>query len=187
MDITHTRTMPRVLSLVVATAATVSLIFLVGVSAADAAGSAQGFGFHAGDISGFTNAGQVALNGGGAFKLAADTVHAGGGFSCTADVGAGFLQGCQQGEGVRWDTDTLLPSTMFKCTGAAGEAAKPASTGADTVVIQADFYRAGDANDESFTAQMIVSTQDIAPDIQGTQNVWVQSVGCGSATVHFGA
>src|SRR5215468_4046540 len=58
------------------------------------------------------NAGQVALNGCGAFKLAADTVHAGGGFSCTADVGAGFLQGCQQGEGVRWDTDTLLPSTM---------------------------------------------------------------------------
>jgi hypothetical protein len=34
---------------------------------------------------------------------------------------------------------------------------------------------------------MIVSTQDIASDIQGVQNVWVQGVGCGAATVHFGA
>jgi hypothetical protein len=76
---------------------------------------------------------------------------------------------------------------MFKCTGSVGEAAKPATTGTDTVVVQADFYRAGDANDESFTAQMIVSTQDIASDIQGVQNVWVQGVGCGAATVHFGA
>jgi len=59
--------------------------------------------------------------------------------------------------------------------------------GADIVVVQADFYRAGDANDESFTAQMIVSTQDLAGDIQGIQNVWVQGVGCGAATVHFGA
>ena len=54
-------------------------------------------------------------------------------------------------------------------------------------MIQADFYRAGDANDESFSAQMIVSSRDIADDIQGTQNVWVQGVGCGAAIVHFGA
>jgi hypothetical protein len=32
---------------------------------------------------------------------------------------------------------------------------------------------------------MIVSADDIAPDIEGVQNVWVQGVGCGSATVHF--
>jgi hypothetical protein len=76
---------------------------------------------------------------------------------------------------------------MFKCTGALGEALKPAATDQDTVVLQADFYRAGDANDESFSAQMIVSTRDIADDIQGTQNVWVQGVGCGTASVHFGA
>jgi hypothetical protein len=98
-----------------------------------------------------------------------------------------FLAGCLQGQGVRWDTDTVLASTMFKCTGAVAEAPKTATTGADTVVAQADFYRAGDANDESFTAQMIVSTQDLAGDIQGIQNVWVQGVGCGAATVHFGA
>ena len=35
--------------------------------------------------------------------------------------------------------------------------------------------------------QMIVSSRDIANDIQGTQNVWVQGVGCGAAIVHFGA
>ena len=98
-----------------------------------------------------------------------------------------FLAGCLQGQGVRWDTARVLPSTTFKCTGAVGEAPKPATTGQDTVVFQADFYRAGDANDESFSAQMIVSTQDIAGDIQGVQNVWVQGVGCGTATVHFGA
>jgi hypothetical protein len=174
---------------VLVTAVAVSLLALLGVSAAAAAGSTAGFGFDARDVSGFRNAGAVALNGGGAFNLtsAAGSVHAGGGFSCTGDVSAGLLRGCLQGEGVRWDTEELLGSTAFKCTGSADEALKPASTDVDTVVLQADFYRAGDANDESFTAQMIVSTRDIAADIQGFQNVWVQSVGCGTATVHFGA
>jgi hypothetical protein len=169
-------------------AAAVLLIAPLGSSTALAAGSTVGFGFSAPDVSGFPT-GSVALTGGGAFNLsaAAGSVHAGGGFSCTHDVDQLFLAGCLQGEGVRWDTAGLLPSTMFKCTGAAGEAPKPATTGQDTVVLQADFYRAGDANDESFTAQMIVSTQDIAGDIQGVQNVWVQGVGCGTATVHFGA
>jgi len=32
---------------------------------------------------------------------------------------------------------------------------------------------------------MIVSETDIAPEIPGDQNVWVQGVGCGSAVVHF--
>jgi hypothetical protein len=52
-------------------------------------------------------------------------------------------------------------------------------------VLQADFYRAGDGIEESFTAQMIVSATDIAPDFQGLQNLWVQGVGCGTAIVHF--
>ena len=167
-------------------AAAMLLIAPLGSSTALAAGSTVGFGFHAPNISGFPT-GSVALTGGGAFNLsaAAGTVHAGGGFSCTHDVGQGFLTGCLQGEGVRWDTAGLLVSTMFKCTGAAGESLKPATTGRDTVVLQADFYRAGDANDESFSAQMIVSRNDLDPDTLGTQNVWVQGVGCGSAAVHF--
>jgi hypothetical protein len=53
------------------------------------------------------------------------------------------------------------------------------------VVLVADFYRASDGIDESFTAQMIVSSQDLAPDIAGVQNVWIQGVGCGSAVVNF--
>jgi hypothetical protein len=166
--------------------AAVVLIAPSGSSPAVAAGPSVGFGFHAGDISGFPT-GSVALTGGGAFNLAAGSVHAGGGFSCTHDVQQLFLAGCLQGEGVRWDSESFLPNTMFKCTGAVGEALKPATTGADTVVLQADFYRAGDANDESFSAQMIVSTTDIANDIQGVQNVWVQGVGCGTATANFGA
>jgi hypothetical protein len=89
------------------------------------------------------------------------------------------------GQGVRWDTAGLLASTTFKCTGAAAEPLKTATTDQDTVVLLADFYRAGDGNDESFTAQMIVSAGDIAPDIAGIQNVWIQGVGCAPAIAHF--
>jgi hypothetical protein len=168
--------------------AAVLVIVALGSSTALAAGPTVGFGFDARDVSGFPT-GSVALTGGGAFSLsaAAGSVHAGGGFSCTNDIGQAFLAGCLQGQGVRWDTASLLSSTTFKCTGAVGESLKSATTGQDTVVIQADFYRAGDANDESFSAQMIVSARDIAGDIEGVQNVWVQGVGCGTATVHFGA
>ena len=95
------------------------------------------------------------------------------------------LNGCLAGEGVRWDTEMLLPSTGFKCTGAATEAQKTATTGDGTVVLQSDFYRAGDGIDESFQARLIVSQGDIADDIPGVQNVWIQGVGCGSAIVHF--
>jgi hypothetical protein len=169
--------------------ASAALFLLVSLGTSTAVASpTTGFGFTAGDVSGFPT-GRVALTGGGAFNLnpAAGLVHAGGGFSCTSTATQGFFTGCLTGQGVRWDTDQLLSSTMFKCTGAAGEQLKPASTNADTVVLKADFYRAGDANDESFTAQMIVSASDIAGDVQGIQNVWVQGVGCGTATVHFGA
>ena len=87
-------------------AAAMLLIAPLGSSTALAAGSTVGFGFHAPDVSGFPT-GSVALTGGGAFHLnaAAGTVHAGGGFSCTHDVGQGFLfrlpsgRGCPVGHG----------------------------------------------------------------------------------------
>jgi hypothetical protein len=151
-----------------------------------------GFGFN-GVVSGFPT-GKVFLSGGGTFDSASGFVKSSGGFRCLEDVGQGPLNvsinpddpgRCLAGQGVRWDTAQLLANTMFKCTGAAGEQLKPATTSNTTVVLQADFYRAGDANDESFTAQMIVSATDIAPDISGTQNLWVQGVGCGDAIVHF--
>ncbi|HSB16421.1 MAG TPA: hypothetical protein VLE22_18365, partial [Bryobacteraceae bacterium] len=97
----------------------------------------------------------------------------------------GPFNGCLAGQGVRWDTVAPLASTTFKCTGAAGEALKTAFTGDSTVVLLADFYRQGDGNDESFTAQMIVSGSDLAPEIPGVQNVWIQGIGCGEAVANF--
>ena len=164
----------------------VFLIVSLGASAAVAGGPNTGFGFHAGDVAGFPT-GEVALTGGGAFNSSTGFVHSGGGFTCISDVNQGFLTGCLAGQGVRWDTAALLSSTMFKCTGLATETLKSANTDDDTVVLQGDFYRAGDGIDESFSAQMMVSASDIADDVQGVQNVWVQGVGCGTATVHFGA
>ena len=143
-----------------------------------------GFGFNAADISGFPT-GAATLTGGGSYNPGTGFVHSAGGFRCTSDVGQGPLAGCRSGQGVRWDTVELRASTTFKCTGAAAEPLKTASTDENTVVLLADFYRAGDGVDESFTAQMIVSADDIAPDIAGLQNVWIQGVGCASAIANF--
>ena len=160
-------------------------------AASASAGRANvGFGFNARDISGISGA--VTLTGGGAYNpdtagSADPFVHSGGGFRCTADVsGTGLLNGCLAGQGVRWDTadtDGLLTSTLFKCT--AADPAKTAVTSDNTVVLAADFYRAGDGNDESFNARMIVSDTDIDGDIAGDQFVWILGVGCASATVNF--
>jgi hypothetical protein len=151
-----------------------------------------GFGFN-GVVSGFPT-GVVMVTGGGAYDLGnPNFVHSAGGFSCIKDVRQGPLSvsinpddpgPCLAGQGVRWDTAQLLPMTTFTCTGPP-EMPKIARTNDTTVVLQADFYRAGDANDESFTAQMIVSATDLAPEIPGLQNLWVQGVGCGTAIVNF--
>jgi len=148
-----------------------------------------GFGFN-GTVSGFSTS-EVRLTGGGSYDpttasnaVPAETsVASGGGFDCVATVAQGPLTGCTTGQGVRWDTAQLLASTSFKCSPT--DVSKPATTDAHTVVLLADFYRAGDGNDESFTAQMIVSDGDLAPNIPGIQNLWVQGVGCGTAIVNF--
>ncbi len=129
-----------------------------------AAGGHTGFGFNATGISGFP-AGAASLTGGGSYDPGTGFAKSGGGFRCTTDVGQGPLAGCLAGQGVRWDTAGLRASTTFKCTGAAAESLKTAVTDQDTVVLLADFYRAGDGIDESFTAQMIVSAGDIAPAV----------------------
>src|SRR5215216_3040116 len=157
---------------------------LVLAAPASAAPANIGFGFNATNISGFPT-GAATLTGGGSYNPGTGFVHSAGGFRCTSDIGQGPLAGCLTGQGVRWDTVELLASTSFKCTGAATEPLKTASTDANTVVLLADFYRAGDGVDESFTAQMIVSADDIAPDIAGLQNVWIQGVGCTSAITNF--
>ena len=146
-----------------------------------------------GTVSGFPT-GKVHLNGGGSYAPASATndlnqetsLASGGSFDCLDAVRQSKLNGCATGEGVRWDAAHLLASTGFKCTGADAEKLKPIATSANTVVLVSDFYRAGDGNEESFTAQMVVSDTDIAPDIDGIQNFWIQGVGCGTADVHFG-
>ncbi len=161
----------------------------VSAAAGHGGGARSGFGFN-GTVSGFPT-GAVFLTGGGSFAAATASnvvptetdAKSGGGFRCVAAVAQGPLAGCAAGQGVRWDTAQLLASTTFKCTGA--DAGKPAVTGAGIVVLRADFYRAGDGIDESFTAQMIVSDTDIAPDIPGEQTLWVQGVGCGTARANF--
>jgi hypothetical protein len=149
-----------------------------------------GFGFN-GTASGFP-LGAVFLTGGGSYDPATASnvvddsttdVHSGGGFRCIDAVGQGPLLACGRDEGVRWDTVQLLASAPFKCT--VTDVAKTAVTGPDRVVLKADFYRAGDGNDESFTAQMIVSETDLAPNIPGNQTLWIQGVGCAEATTNF--
>lgn len=148
-----------------------------------------GFGLN-GTVSGFPT-GKVRLTGGGSYdpttasnSVPTETsVASAGGFDCVETVAQGPLTGCTAGQGVRWDTAQLLGSTGFKCSPADG--LKAATTDAHTAVLLADFYRAGDGDDESFTAQMIVSDGDLAPNIPGIQNLWVQGVGCGTAIVNF--
>jgi len=161
-----------------------------GASASLATSGLQKFALH-GTVSGFPT-GVVFLSGGGNYDpttasnlVPSDTrVVGNGGFSCIRAVEQGPLNHCATDEGVRWDTAQLLASTSFRCR--ASDALVPISTGAQTAVLLADFYRAGDANEESFTAQMIVTSQDLDPVTDGTQNLWIQGVGCGSAVVHFG-
>jgi hypothetical protein len=151
-----------------------------------------GFGFNS-TVSGFPT-GKVFLTGGGSFDHAAHLATGGGGFRCLESVTQGPLSvsinpndagPCLAGEGVRWDTASLLDSTTFKCTGAQAESLKTALTGDHAVVLQSDFYRASNGNNESFTGKIIVSDRDIAPDFPGV-NVWVQGVGCGTArSVNF--
>jgi hypothetical protein len=165
-----------------ATGLLVIVSFVLALTGTAGAQARNAFGFASPNISGFPSGGTVALTGGGAYNLP-DFVHSGGGFRCLASVALGQLSGCLAGEGVRWDTAALLASTTFKCTGAASETLQTANTSANTVVLVADFYRQGDGNEESFTAKMIVSEVDL-PGNPG-KNVWIQSVGCGSAIVHF--
>ena len=75
------------------------------------------FGFN-GTVRGFPT-GEVFLVGGGVYDLGTDFVQSAGGFSCLADVQQGPLSvsinpddpgPCLAGEGVRWDTASLLAS-----------------------------------------------------------------------------
>jgi hypothetical protein len=157
-----------------------------GVAGASAASSEarDAFGFNSTNITGFPT-GKVTLTGGGAYVPGTDFAQSGGHFRCVASVLQGPLSGCLAGQGIRWDTAGLLGSTTLKCTGAATEPLKTATTSDTTVVLAADFYRQGDGDNESFTAKMAVSATDLAPDIPGIQTIWIQGVGCGTGSTNF--
>jgi len=157
-------------------------ILLLPTSSVLGQSASRSFAFNAASVSGIST-GEVALAGGGSYSLGAGLAKAGGVFRCLADIDQGPLNGLKAGEGIRWDVAELLPSTTFKCSGGAVE--KTASTDNKTVVIRAHFYRAEDGDAASFTATMIVSARDLDPDHRGTQNVWIQGVGCGNAIVSF--
>jgi hypothetical protein len=165
--------------------------FALGFGSSSPAGAASriGFGFN-GQLSGFPT-GAVTLTGGGVYDPQVTDpstfVRLSGGFNCTAGVDQGPLAGCALGEGVRWDTVQVLPSFTFKCNGAS-DTAHTVTTDNDTIVLLADFYRAGDGIDESFSSvPMFVSAQDERPDLAGDQRVWIAGVGCGDGPVHFGS
>jgi hypothetical protein len=135
--------------------------------------------------------GAVSLSGGGRYVIASANnvvpsvtdVVASGEFHCRDDVSQGPLNGCKRGEGVRWEASQLLASTNFKCTKA--DALKPVVTARDRVALLVKFFRAGDTTQPSFTAPIFVSQSDLAPDVPGVQNFWIQAIGCGTATAQF--
>jgi hypothetical protein len=159
-----------------------AVILALQVSSVHSQNGKGSFSFHAASIGGST--GEVSMTGGGAYDPATGFLSGGGGFHCLADINQGPLSGCKAGEGVRWHVARLLPSTGFKCSGAAGEVLKTAVTDDNTVVMMVEFYRQGDGASASFTAKVFVSAVDEAPDLPGVQNVWIQAVGCGDANTN---
>ena len=149
------------------------------------AGGHTGFGFNG------TAGGRVFLTGGGSFVAATASnvepsqriVSGGGGFRCVTAVAQGALNGCGEGEGVRWEAVQLLTTATFRCS--AADAPKTGATAAGTVALLARFFRAGDGTEPSFTAQIIISDSDIAADVPGVQTLWVQGVGCDEAQTSF--
>ena len=164
------------------TAVLVGAALLAPLSNAHGQSPQRSFNFNASNVSGFANA-AVFITGGGTFDPVAGVVKAGGAFHVTQDITVGPLAGVKAGETVRWDSDELVRSFGIRCNGA--ETVRTVSTGDRTVVMNADFYRAGDGNQASLHAVMFVSADDQDADLSGNQTVWIQGVGCGDALVNF--
>jgi hypothetical protein len=158
----------------------------IGLSAASASASnaystRTSFAFISPHIAGAPT-GSVAMAGFGRYDTSAGTLRANGLFRCTDTVAQGPLSGCMSGQGVRWSSTGLNATQRFVC---GTDAAKTVITDTRTVAFKADFFRAGDYVTPSFSANVIVSAHDIAPDVPGVQNTWIQGVGCGSALQFF--
>jgi hypothetical protein len=174
------RVLARVLS--VAALALVAIALGAGSAGASTAYSSRtSFAFFSPHIAGAPT-GSVAMVGFGRYDTSAGTLRANGLFRCTDTVAQGPLSGCMSGQGVRWSSTGLNPTQRFVC---GTDAAKTVTTDTRTVAFKADFFRAGDGVTPSFSANVIVADHDIAPDVQGVQNTWIQGVGCGSALQFF--
>jgi hypothetical protein len=126
--------------------------------------------------------GAVAMTGVGTYDTSTGSLRSNGLFRCTDTVAQGPLSGCMAGQGIHWSSTTLNPTQRFVC---GTDAAKTVTTDATTVAFNANFFRVGDGATPSFKANVIVSAHDIAPDVPGVQNTWIQGVGCGSALQFF--
>lgn len=171
------KTLLRVLAL-----STIGLLpLLLGATSASAAGQHTAFAFVSPRIAGAPT-GSVAMSGVGNYDTPTGPLQANGVFRCTETVAQGPLAGCLSGQGLRWSSTTLNATQRFVC---GTDAAKTATTDNKAVAFGADFFRIGDFGSPSFRANVIVSAHDIAPDVPGIQNTWIQGVGCGSALQFF--
>ena len=127
------------------------------------------------------NIGVIAMTGGGVFDPRSGFVVGAGDFRCASNITTGPLAGLQAGEGIRWKATELLTSSGFKCV--AADVARTAVTDENTVVMNVQFFR--DGTSASLTAKVFVSAVDENPDLPGSQNVWIQQVGCDQATVNL--
>ena len=138
--------------------------------------SHHSFSVHATSIGG-----AIVLNGGGSYDPQSHFLQGGGGFRVTSDVTGGPLAGLRAGDAGHWEAAELLTSSGFKC-GFPGEVGKTATTDDDTVVLQAQFFRDGDPT--PLSAKVFVSAQDEDPVDGGSQDVWIQGVGCDEGNVN---
>ena len=152
-------------------------VLILSMSTARAQSSSHAFAVHADGIGA-----SIALDGGGRYDALSGFLQGGGGFRVTSDIVTGPLAGLRAGDAGHWEAFTLLPSSGFKCSGLATEQAKTATTDDDTVVLTARFIPAGGAS--PLTAKLFVSAQDEDPIAPGSQNVWIQGVGCDEANVN---
>jgi hypothetical protein len=125
--------------------------------------------------------GAIEISGGGTTNPQTGAVRAGGQFHALSDITAGPLAGLRAGDGVRWEVDQFLPSSLFKCVGA--EVAQTVTASPNTVVAKVLFFTRGDGNQASFSANVFISTDDEDPLQPGVQNIWIQGVGCAEAQV----
>jgi len=178
---------PKFILRVLSVAAIAMLAIVLGAASASAStassveGSRTAFAFISPHIAGAPT-GSVAMAGFGRYDTTAGTLRANGLFQCTTSVAQGPLSGCMQGQGIRWSSTTFNATQKFVC---GTDAPKTVASDNQTVAFKADFFRVGDGSTPSFSANVIVASHDIAPDVPGVQNTWIQGVGCDSALQFF--